>query len=206
MPPKPKCTKEEIVRTAFEMAREKGIESVVARELGKRLGTSATPIFTHFKNMHELQVEVRKIAMKEFEEFVADALNYEPVFKWIGIQMVRFAKEEPKLFQILFMQELEEEKSFEETFIEYLGDTAEVCIGIIQKEHDLTREEAYTVFRQAWLHTFSICVLEANKICSFSSEEISEILSMEFQGTVLLLKSGEYRSITVSKRKERDIT
>lgn len=48
MPPKPKYTKEEIVQVAFEMARENGLESVVARELGKRLGISSTPIFLIF--------------------------------------------------------------------------------------------------------------------------------------------------------------
>ena len=71
MPPRPKCTKEEIVKAAFEMTREKGIEAVAARELGKRLGTSATPIFTHFRNMHEVELEVRKLAMREFEEYTA---------------------------------------------------------------------------------------------------------------------------------------
>ena len=55
MPPKAKYTREEIVKTAFQMTRENGIESVMARELGKRLGTSSSPIFTAFKNMEELQ-------------------------------------------------------------------------------------------------------------------------------------------------------
>ena len=54
MPPKPKCTKEEVIQAAFVIARERGIEAVAARELGKRLGTSATPIFTLFKNMKEV--------------------------------------------------------------------------------------------------------------------------------------------------------
>ena len=54
MPPKAKYTREEIVQKAFQMTREKGIEAVAARELGKRLGTSSSPIFTAFKNMEEL--------------------------------------------------------------------------------------------------------------------------------------------------------
>ena len=37
MPPKPKYTKEEIVHAAYELTREKGIEAVVAREVGHRL-------------------------------------------------------------------------------------------------------------------------------------------------------------------------
>ena len=56
MPPKKKFTREEIIQIAYEMAREKGIDAVVARELGKRMGTSSSPIFTAFKNMEEVQL------------------------------------------------------------------------------------------------------------------------------------------------------
>ena len=54
MPPRPKYTKEEIVDAAFELTREKGIDSVVAREVGKRLNTSSSPIFTVWNSMEEL--------------------------------------------------------------------------------------------------------------------------------------------------------
>ena len=103
MPPKAKFTREEIIDAAFQLAREKGVEAVVAREVGKRLGTSSSPIFTAFRNMEELHTEVKKAAMKKFETYVQDALNYSPVFKYVGLRMIRFAIEEPKLFQILYM-------------------------------------------------------------------------------------------------------
>lgn len=103
MPPRAKYTKEEIIQTAFEMTREKGFGSVTARELGKKLGTSVTPIFNVFQNMSELQSEVRNLALKEFEKYVADAVNYTPAFKQFGVQMIKFATEEPQLFRILYM-------------------------------------------------------------------------------------------------------
>lgn len=203
MPPKPKCTREEVIGAAFAMARERGREAVAARELGKQLGTSATPIFTLFKNMKEVQDEVRKLALKEFEAYVADALNYTPAFKYFGIQMIKFAKEEPKLFQILYMQEHEESQTYEE-MEEELGEPVRVCIGVIQKDYGLTRQEAGIVFQQAWLHTFSICVLVANKVCHFSEKEISDILGMEVQGTIALIKSGGYQNIVVEQKKISD--
>lgn len=198
MPPRPKCTKEQIVKTAFDMARESGIEAVTAREVGKRLGTSVTPIFTHFDNMHELALEVSRLAMKEFEKYVADALNYSPAFKQFGIRMVEFAKKEPKLFQLLYMQEHEESQSFDNVF-EELGDAAEVCIDVIREDYDLTSEEAHMLFRQVWMHTFAVCVMEANGICHFSESEISDILSMEFQGILMLVKSGKYKTVAANK-------
>lgn len=200
MPPKAKYTREEIVETAFRMAREKGIESVVARELGKELGTSSSPIFTAFKNMEELQEEVRKRAMSEFESYIGDATDYTPAFKYVGMRMVEFATKEPKLFQLLFLSSKDGDKGYS-ILLNKLGSFMSFCVDIIQKEHDITKEEAELLFQQTWLHTFAICVLVAGKICTLSLEEISHMLSIEFQGTLMLIKSGGYSEIQVRKLK-----
>lgn len=191
MPPKAKYTREEIINAAFEMARKKGIEAVVARELGKELGTSSSPIFTAFKNMEELHLEVRKVALREFESYVSDALNYTPAYKYVGMKMVEFAAREPKLFQLVYMREHDQSQSYV-GLMDELGDTVEVCIRVIQKDYALSKEEAEVVFRQVWLHTFGICVLVAGRICHFTPQEISEMLSMEFKGVLMLVKSGQF--------------
>ena len=204
MPPKSKCTREDIVNAAFDMTRENGIESVAARELGKRLGTSATPIFTHFKNMHEVQVEVRRLAIQEYNKYIADSLNYTPAFKQYGIRMIEFAKKEPKLFQVIYMQEHDESQGFDDIFNE-LGDSVDSCIKVIQEDYELTKDEAYKLFRQVWMYTFSICVLEANNICQFSNDEISELLSMQFQGILMLVKSGKYINTLTHKKGDSEL-
>ena len=199
MPPKAKYTREEIIDIAFQMARENGIESVVARELGKALGTSSSPIFTAFKNMEELQTEVRKRALREFESYVSDAMNYKPAFKYVGMKMVEFAMREPKLFQLVYMKEHDSNQSFS-MLVEELGDTVRVCIEIMQKDYDLNKEEAEFLFEQTWLHTFGICVLVAGKICKLTIEEISKMLSAEFQGNLMLIKSGKFTVIPVDAK------
>mgnify|MGYP003451562367 CR=1 FL=1 len=198
MPPKAKYTREEIIQKAFEMAREKGIDSVVARELGKELGTSSSPIFTAFKNMEELHQEVRKVALKEFESYVSDALNYTPAFKYVGLKMIEFAMKEPKLFQLVYMREHDGSQTYA-MLIDELGETVNVCIQIMQRDYDLTKEEAELLFRQVWLHTFGICVLVAGKICRITPEEISEMLSAEFKGTLMLIKSGKFEVTPVNQ-------
>lgn len=198
MPPKSKFTREEIIKAAFEMARENGIDSVVARELGKKLGTSSSPIFTAFKNMEEVHQEVRKLAMQEFESFVRDALKFTPAFKYVGMRMIEFAMREPKLFQLLYMREHDESQTFDK-LMEDLGDTVEFCIQIMQKDYELSRADAEMLFRQTWLQTFSVCVLVAGKVCHFSMEEISEILSVGFKGTLFLIKSGTFFTVPVSE-------
>ncbi|MBO4987454.1 MAG: TetR/AcrR family transcriptional regulator, partial [Lachnospiraceae bacterium] len=155
MPPKPKYTREEIIDVAFELVRENGIEALVARELGKRMGTSSSPIFTAFKNMEELQQEVRAKALQEFESCISDALNYTPAFKHVGEKMIEFAAREPKLFQLIYMQEHEESKSYMDYIREELGETVEVCITVMQKDYALSREDAEKLFAQTWMHTFA---------------------------------------------------
>ena len=199
MPPKPKYTKEEIIQEAFEMAREKGIDSVVARELGKRLGISSTPIFTYFRNMNELYLEVRKLAMKEFETYTCHILDYSPSFKQYGLQMIHFAKIEPHLFRILYMQEYDHCQNYDEMFLN-LGPAASYCVEILQEEHGLQEKQAYLVFKQVWLYTFSICVLIVNKICSFDKKEISQMLSMQFQSTLMMVQTAQVVDIEVTKK------
>lgn len=198
MPPKAKYTREEIVNKAFEMTRKKGIDSVAARELGKELGTSSSPIFTAFKNMEELQQEVRKVAMQEFESYVKDALNYTPAFKYVGMKMIEFAMKEPQLFQLLYMREHDGSQTFA-MLVDELGDTVDVCIEIMQKDYDLDRKDAELLFRQAWLHTFGICVLVAGKVCTLTPQEISEMLSLEVKGALMVIKSGTFKAEQVNR-------
>lgn len=202
MPPRKKFTREEIIQVALEMARENGIESVVARELGKKLGTSSSPIFTAFKSMEEVQQEVRKLALKEFESYISDALNYTPAFKYVGMKMIEFAMREPKLFQLIYMQEQDESQNYEK-MVESLGDTVEVCLQVMQRDYGLSRKDSELVFRQNWLLTFSVCALVANRVCHFSMEEISEILSVSFQGTLMLIKSGRFATVPVNKEENK---
>ena len=66
----------------------------------------------------------------------------------------------------------------------------------------MNRKDAEMLFKLTWLHTFSICALVANKVCHFSGEEISEILSASFQGALMLIKSGTFHTIPVNKQEE----
>lgn len=190
MPPKPKFTREQIVQTALKLVSEKGIEGLTARELGAALGSSARPIFTVFQNMEELQGEVRKAAMSRFEGYAEHTLPGMPLFKQIGMQMVLFGLQEPKLYQVLFMQENHGAHCFEDMFGE-LGPTAEICIQAIEKDYGLTAKQAKTLFENMWIYTFGVGALCATKVCSFSQEQLGQMLSTQFRAMMELLHAGE---------------
>lgn len=201
MPPKPKFTREEVIEAALDITAEKGIEALTSRELGAALNSSARPIFTVFRSMDELYAEVRTAAMKRFDEYAGKAVGLTPLFKQVGLQMVLFASQQPKLFRLLFMSENAEAKNFDDMFA-HLGDTAVFCIDAIEHDYGLDRENAMLLFRHSWIYTYGICVLIASKACSFSENEISDMLTREFMAMLTMIRSGRANSCTaVPERK-----
>lgn len=188
MPPKPKFTREEIVQTALEIVSQKGVEALTAKELGDALGSSARPIFTVFNSMKEVQDEVRAAAMHRFKSFAEQKLSGMPLFKQVGMQMVLFGAREPKLYQLLFMQENRSAVSFDDVFGE-LGPTAGTCIGLIREEYDMGEAEARLLFENIWIFTFGVGALCATRMCHFSEAKLGEMLSTEFQAMMLLVRS-----------------
>lgn len=192
MPPKPKFTREEIVQTALDVVSRKGVEALTAKELGDALGSSARPIFTVFTSMKEVQDAVRAAAMRRFESFAEQKLPGMPLFKQVGMRMVLFGAREPKLYQLLFMQENRNAVSFDDVFGE-LGPTAETCIALIRETYSLSETEARLLFENVWIYTFGVGALCATRVCHFSEEKLGEMLSTEFQAMMLLVKSGDGR-------------
>lgn len=201
MPPKPKFTREEVAATALTIVKEKGVSALTAREVGKRLGTTVSPIFTIFNNMEDLKWAARELAMREFEEYASDFREYSPSFKRIGMLMISYAIHEPELYKLLFMQEHQQGQSFSDTMGE-LGTLADTSIELIQQDYDMSKEDAKLLFEQMWIYTFGIGSLCAMKVCDFTEEEIAGRLGQIFTGQMMLIKSGQRNQAAVVPRKE----
>ncbi len=191
MPPKAKFTKEQITKAALGVVSEKGPQALTAKELGAALGTSTTPIFTVFNSMQEVQDAVMLAAMERFEEYAHKAAHIKPVFKQVGMQMILFAKEEPKLYQLIFMSSISEAQTFDDIYAR-LGSVADECLDVLQKDYDLSKDNAKTLFEHVWIHTFGISALCATGMCNFSHEQIAEMLTQDFTAMMMLMKSGKF--------------
>ena len=201
MPPKAKFTKEQITKAALGVVSEKGAQALTAKELGAALGTSTTPIFTVFNSMQEVQDAVMLAAMEQFEEYAHKAAHLGPVFKQVGMQMILFAKEEPKLYQLIFMSSIGEAQTFDDIYA-HLGSVADECLDVLQKDYDLSKDNAKTLFEHVWIHTFGIGALCATGMCDFSNEQIAEMLTQDFTAMMMLMKSGKSSQPTMQKTKE----
>ena len=139
MPPRFKFTKEEIVQAALDITRESGLSALTARALAARLGCSVKPVFGAFKNMEEVQQEVMAAANRMYEDYLKTdmAKGQYPPYKASGMAYIRFAKEEPHLFKLLFMRDRSGEK------IEENREELRPLIDLIKANLGISEDDAY---------------------------------------------------------------
>ena len=184
MPPKPKYTKEEIVAAAYEITRQKGIDADVAREVGKRLNTSSSPIFTIWSSMEELREEVRSLAKEKYREYMADIFDYSPSFKEFGMRCVSFAAEEPNLFRLLFLTKGKEHSPYARFKQEFEG----IFIPLVEEimnQFELSKPDAENLLNEMIIFANGISAYVITDKSSFSKEAVSRHLSRVCIGIVI---------------------
>ena len=183
MPPKPKCTREEIIEAAFALAREKGMDAVVAREVGKRLNTTPTPIFTVFRNMDEVKAEVFAKAQAHYLDYLQGCFDYTPAFKEFGLRWIRYAKEEPQLFSLLFLSrpEIWNTSAIREPISRLLDEMTDNVAQIFS----LKRDQAADVLNQMTVHGLGIATMCINGIADFDDRTILRLIGENCTALVL---------------------
>ena len=182
MPRQPRFSKEDIVAAGLSIVRVSGFEAVSARSLGKELGTSSSPMFTMFKDMNEVMSAIRKAAENIFIARMDGVTEYFPAFKEFGLRLVAFAKEEPNIFQMLFLGK--------DSRPEIAESIARECLDSAGQGYELSADQAEKLFRQMWPVACGIAALCVKHPDDFPDEEVSKTLSYHFSGIMSILKSG----------------
>lgn len=176
MPPKAKFTKAEIIDAALNIVRTDGYESLTSRALGTYLGSSARPIFTVFQNMEEVQQAMIEAAKALYKEYVNKGLTAEHPFKGVGTQYILFSVNEPKLFQLLFMAEQKQIPDLSGV-LPLIDESYKDILLSIRKDYEISELSAKKLYRHLWIYTHGIASLCATKMCRFTGEEISTMIT-----------------------------
>ena len=168
MPPKAKFTKEEILSAALDIVRSKGIDALTARLLADALNSSPRPIFTVFAGMDEIVREVILKAKSLYAEYVRRGLTCVPQFKGVGVQYI--------LFQLLFMNERGSVPPLCEV-LQLIEDSFEEILASITNAYGFDRDTALRLYYHMWIYSHGIATLCATKMCSFTADDISRMLT-----------------------------
>lgn len=194
-----KITKEIILEKALEIIRTQGIEKVSNREIAKKLNSSIRPIYYQFKNSEELYNELLMKMETYFYSFLLDnEIEDIPKYKQIGINYIKFAKEEANIFKALFMKK---NNLVVENFIGQIKEFKEIE-KFVKVSTNLKNEEIKSFHVKMWIFTHGLATLVASNTINFNDQQIRDLLSYEFQALMLLeenpnnkwvLKKGEIK-------------
>ena len=176
MAPKFKFTKEEVLTVTIDFIRENGIEALTARELAKKLESSTKVIFSLFSNMKNLEDEAKFAAENIFSEKVNLALRDDSPFKRLGVEYILFSKNEPKLFQWLFMKKGIEVGSFKD-FLPMRDYEYRSVIESIDEEYKISIENAKKFYEHLFIYSHGIATLTVTGIYNFTPSEIIEYMA-----------------------------
>ena len=190
MPARRKIQKEDIIQESVTIVSQEGINALNARKIAKKLGCSTQPLFYIYENMDDLKKDVMNEIVKIFDIEVLKSETGQLEYKDIGINYIRFAKEEPELFKIMFNRQINE-GAFD--FIDLTG-SAKTILETISKQTGMSNEDAKQFHLRMWLYVNGIASLVANQTVEFNDEEIAELLKDQYVSMLLYeVKKGNVK-------------
>lgn len=193
MPPKPKYERAAILSAALGIVKERGMGALTARELGSALSCSSQPVFTVFRNMEEVQSEVRTLAMALYATYVQRGLLEEKPFLGVGRQYILFAMQEPKLFQLLFMTERSDTFNVSEA-LPVIDENYEAILSAAMAQNALNRADAQRFYRHLWVYAHGLAALCATGVTRPSPQELDALFEDVSMALVMRIKAESERN------------
>lgn len=188
MAAKPKVTRDMIVDRAFDLVREGGLEGLNARTVAERLGCSTQPVMYQFATMEELKRAVYAKADGYHTGYLMTVRPGEDPMLSIGLNYIRFAIREPRLFRFLFQSGYAVESSLPEMI-----DSEELLpvLEAMREAIDLSMEKTKRIFLTLALFVHGYASIIANNSLEYDEELIKAHLERVYRGALLEAQSEE---------------
>lgn len=173
MPPAKRFQREEIINIAYQIVEKEGFNAINARRIAKEMGGSVQPIYHNFATMDELNKEVFDKIYLKFQNTMKEAINKKHAYLEKGMAYVKFAKQYPEFYKIIFMRE--NNMNLEE-FIQNDTETLRNVMESITKKFDISKEDLKDFHTKVWIFTHGLACFVATKTVNFSDKEIRKFL------------------------------
>ena len=171
MPRATKFLKEDIIEAASAVVKKEGLSAINARRVAKELGCWVKPIFYQFENMEDLRQATILHIQKIYQSYMIEGSKEELAYRGMGLAYIRFAKDYPDFFKILFMGD---SKISPTEFIEKDNMGNQILEkGAEFTGYDRTEQEAFHL--KVWIFTHGIASMVATGTVAFTDEQIEEL-------------------------------
>ena len=170
--PKPVTfTRESILTASYEIFAREGLDSLSARGIGSRIGSSTAPIYSCFSSIDEIRSELMQISLRKLIEYTEKEYTSD-LFLNIGVGMLEFVKDYPRVYRALFLDGDGNREIFEQFRIRNLAQ--------MQKEKNLAafgESQMSDVLRKLTVYTHGLAALIcANMLDDTSTGNLAALL------------------------------
>lgn len=103
--PKPVTfTRESILDAAFQIFARDGLQSISARGIASRIGASTAPVYSCFSSIDEIRGELMQLSLARLLAYTETEYTKD-VFLNIGVGLLEFVKEYPRVYRAMFLEE-----------------------------------------------------------------------------------------------------
>lgn len=181
--PKQRITRDMVVDAAFAITRQEGVGQVLVKRIAQELGCSVQPIYSYCNSMDELRAAVAEKAAAHMQAYMAQHIDPADPFRSTGYAYVRYAKAEPRLFQ-LFMQR---RRDYMHTLADVYGRDADPRIPQhIAAQLNISLEQARALHLNMLVFTTGIGSMMATAADDLPEEEMLARLEHAYQAFLQL--------------------
>ncbi len=151
--------KNQIIRCAFDIAREKGRSSITIREIGNRLGRSTAPIYTQYSSIDDIIIDL-KTYINELMQKSSLENRTGNSFLNIGVGLLSFVIDNKLIFNDFFltMGEHKSESHEEDEIHSYISQMRKSPIANVLDDNQLKR-----IFRDMQIYTYGLATIICTK-------------------------------------------
>ncbi len=175
---KESITKDDILKAAFAILQEEGIEQVTARKLAAKANCSTQPIFRVYKNMEQLTEELFGEACDFFQDYYVQFPRQSVTpFVNLGQAYIRFAQEHKKLFKFIFLSP--------DRFGRSMYDLINGSRGFVSREIQAATSQgcknASELFMKMWIFIHGAACMSLTDDYDLSENDTMQLLKTSYQ-------------------------
>lgn len=189
MPPKISYTEDAILTAALDTIREFGPEGLTARNIAQKMQGSTQPIYRVFPSIEALAARAAEEILRIALDYMVRESDPESHFLSIGLGYLRFARQEPELFEFLVTG------GRKQWFVTDKGSPLYVLIEKMRKDRyllDLPDSVLAELFNDMFIYTHGLCTLKTIR---------KEEAGLEQERNQLHEMGGRLIAITIIKSK-----
>jgi AcrR family transcriptional regulator len=177
-----------LIQTGLDLIAEHGARALTLRELGKRAGVSRMAAYRHFRDRAALLEAIQEAGFERFAEALEQARlaagdDFTHRMRALAVAYVRFARENPAYFEVMFSPAGEPEASRRSEAGERAFETIHRTIREGQEAGDVRAGDALLLACAAWAIVHGIATLQMERL--FTAEMTLDAFIQACSGVIL---------------------